>query len=74
MKTFSYVLGNKREIEIGNTYYFGEIWNGKYGGKQLLKSGCICIDEKTATIVDFTVIERNSEDILKSIVKVTDVY
>lgn len=74
MKTFSYVLGTEREIEIGKKYYFGQIWNGNYDGERLLEDESICVDEEAKTIVGFTVIEKNCEDIMKSIVKVTDIY
>lgn len=74
MKTFNYVLGAEKEIEKGEIYYFGQIWDGNYDAEMLLEDGCICVDEETATIVDFTVIKRDCEDILKTIVKVTDIY
>lgn len=70
MLTITYVYGEKEEIELGNTYYFGEIWDGIGDGEELLKSGTISIDD---TLVDFEVIEENT-DLLKSIVRVIGIY
>lgn len=70
MKTLSYIYGEDEEIKVGNTYYFGELWDGIGDGEELLKSGTISIDD---VLIDFGVIEENT-DILKSIVEVTDLY
>ena len=44
MKTLSYELGRIENIEIGNTYYFGQLWDGEDGdGQDLLSSGSIAI-------------------------------
>ena len=69
MKTLSYIYAAEEEIEIGNTYYFGQLWDGNGEGELLLESGSIGIDD---TIVEFKVLEENKDDILKSIVEVTD--
>ena len=70
MLTISYVYGEKEEIELGKTYYFGEIWDGMGDGEELLKSGTISLDD---VLIDFEVIEENT-DILKSIVRVIGIY
>ena len=69
MKTLSYIYGEDEEIKVGNTYYFGQLWDGEGEGYELLESGSIGIDD---TIVEFKVLEENKDDILKSIVEVTD--
>ena len=71
MKTLSYIYAAEEEIKIGNTYYFGQLWDGYGDGEFLLESGSISIDD---TIVEFKVLEENKDDILKSIVEVTDLY
>ena len=68
MKTLSYIYGEDEEIKVGNTYYFGQLWDGNGEGELLLESGSIGIDD---TIVEFKVLEENKDDILKNIVEVT---
>ena len=70
MLTITYVYGEKEGIELGNTYYFGEIWDGIGDGEELLKSGTISLDD---VLIDFEVIEENT-NILKSIVEVIGLY
>lgn len=72
MKTLSYIYGTEQEIAIGEEYYFGEIWDGNGDGEELLKSGCISPDNEN--FVDFEIIQKDDEDILKTLVKVTDLY
>lgn len=71
MKTLSYVLGQEREIEIGQEYYFGQLWDGEGDGEELLESGAISPDEEN--VVAFEVIEK-SDNPLETLVKVTDIY
>lgn len=72
MKTLSYVLGRGSEIEIGGIYYFGQLWDGNGDGDELLESGAIS-PKNDEDIVGFEVVEHN-EDVLKTQVKVTDIY
>ena len=69
MKTLSYIYAAEEEIKIGNTYYFGQLWNGNGDGELLLESGSIGIDD---SIVEFKVLEKDNDNILKSIVEVTE--
>ena len=71
MKTLSYIYAAEEEIEIGNTYYYGQLWDGIGDGEELLESGSIEIYD---TIVEFKVLEKDNDDILKSIVEVTGLY
>ena len=72
MKTLSYVLSSEEEkIIINGEYCFGQLWNGNGDGEELLESGAISPDGEN--IVDFEVVKK-SEDILETIVKVTDMY
>ena len=70
MKTLSYIYAAEEEIEIGNTYYFGQLWDGEGEGQELLESRGISIDD---VLVEFEVIEVHT-DILKSIVRVIGIY
>lgn len=71
MMTLSYVLGQEREIEIGQEYYFGQLWDGEGDGEELMKSGAISPDGEN--VIAFEVIE-NADDPLETLVKVTDIY
>lgn len=71
MKTLSYVLGQEREIEIGQEYYFGQLWDGEGDGEELMESGTVSPDGEN--VIAFEVIE-NADDPLETLVKVTDIY
>ena len=69
----SYVYGTHEFIEIGETYYFGELWDGEDGyGEELLESGSVSPDNEN--VVAFEIIEKDEDDLLKTRVKVTDIY
>lgn len=71
MKTLSYVLGTEREIEIGQEYYFGQLWDGEGDGEELMESGAISPDNEST--VAFEVAEK-AEDLAQTVVRVTDIY
>lgn len=71
MKTLSYVRGTEQEIKVGEDLYFGQLWDGDGDGQELLESGSISPDNEN--IVAFEII-RPSEDILNTMVKITDIY
>lgn len=71
MMTLSYVLGREREIEIGQEYYFGQLWDGNGDGDEFLESGTVSPDGEN--VIAFEVIE-NADDPLETLVKVTDIY
>lgn len=72
MKTLSYILGQEREIEIGQEYYFGQLWDGENGdANELLKSGAVSPDEEN--VITFEVIE-NADNPIETLVRVTDIY
>ena len=71
MKTLTYILGSlEEEIVINKEYYFGQLWDGNGDGEELLKSKTISPDGEN--IISFEVVKK-SEDILETIVKVTDI-
>ena len=71
MKTLSYVLGKIEEIQIGQEYYFGQLWDGEGDGEELLESGTISPDNES--IVAFEVAEK-ADDLTQIVVKVIDIY
>lgn len=75
IKTLNYISTDEF-VEVENEYYFGQLWDGKGDGKQLLEDGCIAMyDEEIEdfSIVGFEIIE-NDENIMRTWVKVVDVY
>ena len=72
MKTLSYVLGQEREIEIGQEYYFGQLWDGEDGNAdEILESKSVSLDGENT--VSFEIIE-NAENQLETRVKIIDIY
>lgn len=71
MKTLNYILGIEQEIEVGAELYFGQLWDGNGDGEELLESGTISMDNEN--VVAFEIIKQN-DDILNTLVKVTDIY
>ena len=71
MKSLSYILGSEEKIIINGEYYFGQPWDGKGDGEELLESGAISPDGEN--IVAFAVVKK-ANDILEKMVRVTDMY
>lgn len=72
MRTLDYILGQIEEIQIGQEYYFGQIWDGETGdAEELLESGTVSPDEEN--VVAFTIV-KTSDDPLQTVIKVTDIY
>ena len=70
-------LETNEHVVIGNRYRFSELWTGDGDGEELLDSGSIALwsdrlDEEI--IIEFSVIEKDENDILNTLVKVTDIY
>ena len=71
MKTLTYILGSSEEkIIINGEYYFGQLWDGNGNGEELLESGAISPDNEN--VVAFEVVKK-AEDILETVIKVTDI-
>ena len=76
MRTLSYDYGTEQEIEIGAELHFGQLWDGNYDGEELLHSGAIAVyddDADEESVVSFEIVEK-SDDILNTVVRVTDIY
>lgn len=72
MKTLSYILGQEREIKIGKEYYFGELWDGEGDIEELLESGAVSPDNEN--VVAFEILKPSTDEPIKTLVKVTDIY
>lgn len=72
MKTLSYILGQEREIKIGEEYYFGELWDGEGDIEELLESGAVSPDNEN--VVAFKILKSSTDEPIKTLVKVTDIY
>lgn len=76
MKTLSYVNGTEEEIQVGKSYYFGQIWDGNGDGIEILQSLSICIgqdENDMPVLIDFTILEEN-ENLLETVVKLNSIY
>ena len=72
MKTLSYILGSSEEkIIINGEYYLGQLWDGNGDGEELLESGAI--SPSGENVVAFKVVKK-ADDILETVIKVTDMY
>lgn len=71
MRTLNYILDQERKIEIGQEYYFGQIWDGEGDGEELLESGSVSPDDEN--VVAFKIV-KTADDLLQTVVKVTDIY
>lgn len=71
MRALNYISGTEREIEIGQEYYFGQLWDGEGDGEELMESGAVSPDGEN--VIAFEVIEK-SDNPLETLVKVTDIY
>lgn len=73
LNTSSYVYGQNDTIEVGEEYYFGQLWDGDGDGEELIESEAIAIyQDGEEYIVDFEILEP-TEDILQTRVKVTGI-
>lgn len=72
LRTLSYVGAVVEEIRAGETYYFGQLWDGDGDGEELLESGAIAVYNEEAEdweVVDFEIVKENN-DLLQTEVKV----
>jgi hypothetical protein len=70
LNTLSYVYGQNDTIEVGEEYFFGQLWYGDGDGEELLESGAIAVyQDGEELIVNFEILEP-AEDILQTRVKV----
>lgn len=79
IKTLSYIYGFEDEITIGNTYYFGQLWDGDGDGLELFRSGAVAIyDQDTEEFkVTFKPLEEVSNvtetELMQTLVEVINI-
>ena len=80
METLSYLRGREREIEIGEEYYLGQLWDGSGDAEDIIEedgkgSDWVENDEDgMPMIVEFTYEELDPEELMDTVVTVTDIY
>ena len=64
-------------LEVGEKIRFADLWQSDDGDeKELLESGCCWVgdDENNMPIIaDFEILEKDEENLVNSLVKVTDI-
>ena len=71
MKTLAYLNERIEEIEIGKTYFLGQLWDGNGDGLEILESCSVSPDNEN--VVAFEIIEV-ADGGLQAIVRVIDIY
>ena len=80
METLSYYIGKEREIEIGEEYYLGQLWDGSGDVEDIIEEdgqGCVWVgddEDGTPVIVGFTYEELDQERLMDTVVTVTDIF
>lgn len=79
MKTLSYYRRQQREIVKGESYYLGELWDGNGDVDYILDGkgeGVIWVDsdDDSASFVDFKYNALNTDELLDTMVTVTDMF
>lgn len=68
---------NGNTIEIGEELRFADLWQSETGDEEeILDSGCCWVgddEDNMPIIADFEILRKDEEDLLNSLVKVTDV-
>lgn len=76
LKTYSYIYPSE-SIKVGQTYLFGQLWDGSGDGEELLESGCVYVLGTPdpifdGDVVNFEVLETK-EAIMGTLVKVVSI-
>lgn len=75
MKEFRMYNGNT--IKIGEEIRFADLWQSETGDeKELLDSGCCWVgddENNTPIIADFEILQKDEENLVRSLVKITDI-
>lgn len=80
MKALSYIRGKQREIVKGDRYYLGELWVGNGDADSILYEkgkGAVWVDDNgdgLPLFVDFTYDALNTDELLDTVVTVTDMF
>ena len=75
MKEFKMYNGNM--LEVGEEIRLADLWQSETGDEgEILDSGCSWVgdDEKNKPIIsDFEILEKDEENLVQSLVKITDI-
>lgn len=68
----------REDLTIGDVMKFFDLWDGNGDGEQLFEDGAIAVGiseygQVFECVVDFEVVEENEENVLYSLIKITDV-
>lgn len=80
MKTFSYLMGREREIEIGEDYYLGQLWDGSGDIEDIIegnREGSVWVgddEDGMPVIVTFTYDKLDHEEPMNTVVTVTNIF
>lgn len=80
METLSYLRGREREIEIGEEYYLGQLWDGSGDAEDIIEKygkGSVWVEndeDGMPMIVEFTYEELDPEELMDTVVTVTDIF
>lgn len=80
METLSYLRGKEREIEIGEEYYLGQLWDGSGDVEDIIEEdgeGSVWVvndEDGMPMIVGFTYEELDPEELMDTVVTVTDIF
>ena len=79
MRALSYIHGKKREIVKGESYCLGELWDGSGDADNILDGkgeGVVWVDSEDdeSSFVDFKYDALNTDQLLDTIVTVTDMF
>lgn len=72
-----YKMFNGKKLEVGEEIRFADLWQSDDGDKEeLLDSGCVWIanDENDSPVIaDFEILQKDEENLINTLVKVTDI-
>ena len=64
------------EIKVGSEYYLKEIWDEVGEAEDILESECVAYydsDISDYVIIDFEIVETNDDEILNTVIRVTNI-
>ena len=72
-----YKMFNGKTLKVGEEIRFADLWQSGDGDEEeLLDSGCVWIanDENDAPVIaDFEILQKDEENLINTLVKVTDI-
>lgn len=70
-------MANGNILRVGDIICFADLWQSEQGDvRELLESGCCWVgndEDDMPIIADFEILEKDEENLVNSLVKVTDI-